>query len=308
LPGRRRLRDLPYLLLILAPLFWSGNFIVGRAVRDTVPPVALAFWRWFGGFTAVIAFAAPHLRHDWRAILRHWPILCVLAATGIAAYNTFLYLGLATTTSINALLLQSTMPLVILVCSFALFGERPGIAQIAGVLLSLAGVLVIIGRGDLAMLGALRFDAGDLWVFAAVVSYALYSALLRRRPPIHALSFLAVTFFLGWALLIPFYLHELESGAAPRLDATTVSAVLYVAVLPSAVAYLCWNRGVELVGANRAGQFMHLLPVFGSVLAVLVLGEAFRPFHAAGAALIFCGIALAQFRPAAPASGGRGSS
>ena len=285
--------DRAYLLLVLTTLFWSGNFIVGRAVHGTVPPIALAFCRWGGAFLVVIGFAWPHLRRDWPVLLRHWRMLLLLAATGIAAFNTFVYIGLGSTTALNGLLMQSTMPAAILLCSFLLFGERPGFVQLLAIAVSLVGVLVIITRGEAWALGRISLNSGDLWMFAAVLAYAVYSALLRRRPPVHALSLLAAIFALGAAMLVPFLAWE-SSSAALALDRTTVLAVLYVAVFPSVLAYFCWNRGVELVGANRAGQFVHLMPVFGSALAILVLGEAFHGYHAAGAALIFAGIVLAS--------------
>jgi len=287
------LYDRPYLLLVLTTLFWSGNFIVGRAVHGTVPPVALAFGRWAGAFLVVIGIAWPRLRRDWPMLLRHWPMLLLLAATGIAAFNTFVYIGLGSTTALNGLLMQSTMPAAILLCSLLLFGERPGVMQVLGIAVSFAGVVVIITRGEACALGRITLNVGDLWMFAAVLAYALYSVLLRRRPPVHPLSLLAAIFALGAAMLVPFLAWE-SATAAPHLDRPTVLAVLYVAIFPSVIAYFCWNRGVELVGANRAGQLVHLMPVFGSALAILVLGEAFHGFHAAGAALIFAGIVLAS--------------
>lgn len=277
-PAARRgpiagLYDRAYLLLILANLFWSGNFIVGRAVHGSVPPAALAFFRWFGGFLVAVGFAWPHLRRDWPLLRRHWPMLLLLAATGIAAYNTLVYTGLGTTTALNGLLEQSTMPVVILLCSFLLFGERPSARQVLGIAVSLLGVVVIITRGEFWALSRLALNRGDLWIFAAIIAYSVYSALLRRRPAMHPLSFLAATFALGAAMILPFAAGEGIAGAAPRFDIATAAAILYVAIFPSVLAYFCWNRGVEILGANRAGQFVHLMPVFGSALAILLLGE-----------------------------------
>ncbi|HYM02142.1 MAG TPA: DMT family transporter [Stellaceae bacterium] len=291
--GVAALYERPYLLLILATLFWSGNFIVGRAVHESVPPVALAFCRWFGGFLVVIGVAWPHVRRDWPRVRRHWPMLLLLAATGISAYNTLVYVGLGSTTALNGLLMQSTMPVVILACSFVLFRDRPSLRQVGGIVVSLAGVVVIVTQGRPVAIGRLAPTPGDLWIFAAVVAYAVYSVLLRRRPAIHPLSFLAVTFGLGSAMLVPLLAWESAAGTALRLDGLAIFAIVYVAIFPSVLAYFCWNRGVEMVGANRAGQFMHLLPVFGSAMAILILGEDFRGFHAIGAALIFAGILLA---------------
>lgn len=287
---------LPYLLLTLTVLFWSGNFILGRAVHAEVPPIGLAFWRWFGGFLVVIGFAWPHLRRDWPAFLRRWKMTLLLSALGIATFNTMVYIGLQTTTAINGLLMQSVMPVLIVVIGFAVFRERVTARQAAGVAVSLAGAVAIIARGDPAVLAALALNRGDLWIFAAVVCYAAYSALLRRRPATHPLSFLAVTFLAGAAMLAPFYLWESLAGQPMRPDRVTFLAVGYVALFPSVLAYLCFNRGVELVGANRAGVFIHLMPVFGSLMAIGLLGEAFRPYHGAGLALVLAGIWLATRR------------
>lgn len=291
-----RLWSAPYLLLALTMLFWSGNFIVGRAVNGAVPPIALAFGRWAGAFLLVIGFALPHLRRD-APVLRHsWPRLLLLSALGVAAFNTCVYIGLQSTTALNALLLQSAMPVLILLGSFLLFGDRPGALALGGVALSLAGVAVIVGQGSWASFAALTVNPGDAWILAAVAAYAVYSAALRLRPAVHPLSFLAVTFALGAAMLLPFAVAEHMAGRVVRGDLTTVLAMGYVALFPSVLAYACFNRGVELIGANRAGPFVHLMPAFGSVLAVLLLGEAFQPFHAAGIALIGAGIVLASRR------------
>ena len=282
--------------MVLAQLFWSGNFIVGRAVHDVIPPVALAFWRWTGGLIIVLPFSLRHLSRDLPTLIRHWPIILALSASGIAAFNTCIYLGLQATTAINALLMQSTMPLIILLCCYVLYRDRPSRMQTLGVVLSLGGVIAIVTRGNALSLLAMPLNRGDLWIFGAVLSYALYSALLRQRPFVHPLSLLVVTFAIGAAMIAPFYAWEAAEGMLWQLDLTTGSAVAYVAFFPSVVAYFTYNRGVELIGANRAGQFMHLMPFFGSILAILLLGESFRLFHAVGAALILGGLTLASVR------------
>lgn len=302
-----RLWHAPYLLLALAALFWSGNFVIGRAVHGAVPPIALAFWRWTGGLAIVLAFAWPHLRRDLPALLRDWRLVVLMSAFGVAAFNTFVYIGLQTTTALNALMVQSAMPLLILLLSFILFGERARPLQLAGIVASLAGVAVIVSHGSLEALLHLSLNAGDAWVFAAVASYAYYSAMLRKRPPVHPLSFVAASFALGALILLPFYLWEHLSGRTLPLTGEAFLAIGYVALFPSVLAYLCFNRGVELIGANRGGQFLHLMPVFGSVLAVIFLGELFQLYHAIGIALIAAGIALATVTTGRPArrDGGR---
>ena len=283
----------PYLLLVLTIVFWAGNFTLGRAIHQDVPPIGLAFWRWTGGFLVMIAFSWTHLRRDWPAIVAHWRYMLLLSAIGVAAFNTLVYIGLHTTTAVNASLLQSTMPLVIILWSFMLFGERPLIRQIAGIVVSMLGVVVIVGQGSPAALLALSVNPGDALVLIAIVSYAAYSALLRRRPPIHPLSFVAVTFALGALILLPLYGWETASGNPVMINWTTVLSIAYVAIFPSCLSYLFFNRGVELIGANRAGQFLHLMPVFGSLSAVALLGESFRVYHAAGILMIGLGIWLA---------------
>jgi len=292
-PAPRGLYDRPYLLLALATLFWAGNFVLGRAVSGQVPPVGLAFWRWFGGALVVAAFAVPHLRRDWPELRRQLGITLLLAFLGIAVFNTLIYTGLRFTTAISALLMQSAQPVVIIIFSFLLFRDTVTPRQAAAVAISLCGVLAIIARGDLGLLRSFALNIGDLIVLVAVFSYAAYTALLRRRPRIHPLSFLLVTFSAGAAMLLPLYIWEGLSGAPMRLNLVTTGAVGYVVVFPAILAYLCYNRGVELIGANRAGHFFHLQPVFGTLLAILFLGESFQPFHAAGIALIIAGILLA---------------
>ncbi len=286
----------PYLLLTLASLLWSANFIVGRAVHGSVPPVALAFCRWAGASLLILYPAWPHLRRDWLAIRRGWPILLLLAAVGVAAFNTLVYTGLQTTFALNALLMQSTMPVLIVAMSFLLFRERVSKRQAFGITLSLAGAATIILRGDPGALRTLTINHGDLLVMIAVLCYAAYSVLLRLRPAIHPLSFVAVTFAAGTLMLVPFFLGEIHGGRTLEFNLVTLLAVGYVAIFPSIVAYLCFNRGVELVGANRAGLFIHLMPVFGSLMAIAFLGESFRWFHGTGIVLIAAGILLATRR------------
>jgi len=289
----KNIKDRPYLLLTLAVLFWAGNFILGRAFHNDIPPVALAFWRWIGAAMLVTLPALPHLRRDRRALIQHWPVILLLATLGIAAFNTLAYSGLQYTEAINAFLLQSLMPVLIVLLSFLIFHEKVTKLQCLGVLVSLCGAVTIIARGDVDILMSLSINHGDLLVFTAVVCYAGYTVMLRKRPHMHPLSFIATTFWIGALLLIPFYLWETLTVAALELKPTNLMVIGYVSVFPSIVSYLCFNRGVELVGANRAGLFIHLMPVFGSLMAVSFLGESFCWYHGVGISLIGTGIYLA---------------
>ena len=298
------LYNLPYVLLTLAVLFWSGNFIIGRAVRVDVPPIALAFWRWTGAFIVVIGFAWPHLRRDRPALRRYWVIVSLLAFLGVGAFNTLIYTGLQWTIAINAFLLQSLMPVLIVLFSFLLFRDRVTWLQTAGIAISIAGASIIIVQGDVDILRSLSVNRGDLVIFVAVTLYAGYSVLLRKRPPLHPLSFLAATFLLGALMIFPFYVWESLAGRPLQLNRPTLLAIGYVVIFPSVVSYFCFNRGVDLVGANRAGMFIYLMPVFGSIMALLFLGERFRWYHGLGILFIAAGILLAT-RTARPEVGRR---
>lgn len=292
------------LLLVLTNLFWAGSMVIGRAVHELVPPVALAFWRWLIALILVLPFAWPQLRRDWPVLCRQWPLMLVLGTSGIGAYNTITYFGLQTTTALNALLMQSATPLAILLSSFLLFRERPSHRQSFAVFISLVGVAVIAGQGSLQMLLHLSLNRGDVFILLGIAIYAIYAALLRRRPAVHPLSFLAATFAIGTANLLPFYVWERMSGAVLHPTPGALLAILFLGVFPAFIAYLFFNRGVELIGANRAGQFIHLIPVFGSLLAVVALGESFHAYHLAGILLIAAGIMLATIRAAAPSVAG----
>jgi drug/metabolite transporter (DMT)-like permease len=290
-PNRSSSR-LPYLLLTLAVLFWAGNFILGRAVRMEVPPVALAFWRWAVASLLVLGPALAPLKRDWHTIRRNGPILMLLAGTGVAAFNTLAYSGLQYTVAINAFLMQTLMPVFIVVFSFLLFRVRINRRQVAGVATCLAGAVVIIVRGNWQVVAALSLNPGDLLVLLAVLCYAAYSVLLRKRPPIHPLSFVAVTFVAGTVMLLPLYLWESVTIRSLELNRVTLFSIFYVAIFPSIISYLCYNRGVDAIGANRAGLFLYLMPVFGSVMAVGLLGEAFLWFHWVGMVLIAAGLVV----------------
>ncbi|MEW5424346.1 DMT family transporter [Amorphus sp. 3PC139-8] len=284
----------PYLLLTLTTMFWGGNIVVGRFAVGKVPPVALAQYRWIGAFLIVLPFALHPLRRDWQLIRRHLPILIVLALTGITFYNALIYYGLAWTSAINGALLQSVQPLLIALFALILYGDRLNRFQIMGLSVSLVGVILIVSSGNPTLLLELDINPGDAIILGAVVIYGFYSALLKSRPTIHPLSFLAAVFFLGAVSLIPAFLVEYASGARMENSGGAWFAVLYVAIFPSLVANFCFNRGVELVGPNRVGPFFHLIPVFGSLAAILFLGEEPAWYHGAGWLLIASGIVVSQ--------------
>jgi len=296
-------------LLVLSNLFWAGNIVLGRGLAGLVPPIALAYWRWTGAFLVAVGFSWPYLKQDAPMLLRHWRMMLLLSATGIATYNTLSYIGLTGTTALNVLLLQSAGPLVIILWAFALFGERPTLWQAAGVAVSLLGVATIAAHGSLEALLGLSLNRGDVWILVAMLIYGVYAAMFRVRPATHPLSFLVATMGIGSMMILPFYVWETVQGGRILGGPPAWLGMAYVAVFPSFIAYLFFNRGIELIGASRAGQSWHLMPVFGSTLAVLFLGETFHAYHAIGIAMIAAGILLASIRTRARArEGGNGIS
>ena len=293
---RTQLRVLiPYGLLSLSALCWAGNIVVARGVIDFMPPIGFAFWRWVLASVLVLPFALGHILREWPKILRSWKFLLLLALLGISGFNALLYTAVHSTTAINGALIQTAMPAVIVLISLVIYREKSTALQMTGVILCTAGAATIVLRGSPGMLLQLNFVIGDVLIITAVGFYALYSVLLKERPAIHPLAFLAMTFSLGALGLLPIYIGELFFVEPMALDLRVAGSIAYVAIFPSIVAYFCWNRGVQLVGANRAGLFINLIPVFASVLAIVFLGESFLWFHFAGMVLICGGVLVCNF-------------
>jgi drug/metabolite transporter (DMT)-like permease len=289
-----------YLLLVLTTLFWAGNWVIARAIHDMMSPVAMAFWRWLLALLILAPFIAGPLRREWPLIRASWKPLGVLGVLGVGAFNTLAYTGLNYTTATNGVLLNSITPVLIVAVGLLFLGERLDWRRGAGVAVSLAGVLAIVGRGDLDTLLGLHLNPGDLWVLAAVIAWTAYTVCLRWRPPrLSSRAFTGVLIVIGVAALLPLFAWDLAHGRPTAWNAATLASVVYFAVFPSVLAYFFWNAAVARVGAERAGLFLHLLPLFGAVLSMLFLGESLHGFHLVGAALIFCGLFVATRDPGA---------
>lgn len=259
-----------------------------------VPPVGLSFWRWALAFVILLPFAVPKLKRDWPEIRRHWKNLALLAFFGMAAFHTALYLSVNYTTATNAALLVAICPVLVPVLSWALYREPITLRILLATLISLFGVAVVVLRGDLGQLRSLSVNRGDLIMLVAVFAWSMYTVLVKRRPAgLHPQSLLAATTLMATVMLTPVYLWESTMVRTMPVSADTLLAVGYVVVFASLLAFLCFNRGIEVLGPNKGGLFLHLVPVFAALLALAFLGERLETYHAIGIAAIAAGILLA---------------
>lgn len=297
-PSGNWIANQPYLLLSITALCWAGNAIVGRLAAGHIPPVTLSFLRWSLAFLIILPFAWKHLVRDWGAIRGRLGTMVILSVTGISAFNTMQYWALEHTQALNTLLLQSAAPLFVAIWSLLLLGIRLTLAQAGGLAVSLTGVLVILLQGDLTTLKNIEFNIGDIIFVTALVIFGLYSTLTFKRPQIHGLSFVGFTFGCGAAALIPLLAWELTTRPLMQFNTANLLTLFYVAVFPSTLAYLCFNRGMHLIGANRAAAFFHVVPMLGAAMAIVFLGEHPHLFHVIGFALVLAGVFLASRKPA----------
>jgi len=290
------------LMLILPSLFWAGNFIVGRAMRNTVPPMALAFDRWIIAAICLLPFAWRAARHDLTRYWQHrWHVLGA-SATGVAAFNVLVYFGLQTTSAANGMLLNSFIPLLIAAIGLVFYGQRLTRLQLLGILVSFAGVVVIVAHGSWQVLASLAISGGDGIVFIATVCWAFYTIWLKQIPPeIDRRGLMLVQIVVALIMLLPFWLWERATGHFPIWNSESLMAIGYIGIFPSVLAFLLYGAGVVRVGAARAGLFIHLIPVFGAVLSVVLLHEPVHLYQLAGMLTIFLGVICANIRTAAPA-------
>ena len=287
----------PYLLLTLTTLFWSGNMVIGRALRDQVPPLSLAFWRWTIAFALTVPLAWPHWRRQWPLLRQNWRTVTLLGLLGVGGYNTLAYIALKYTPATNALLLNSFIPVATIALSWALLGKFLRRSEWLGVLLSLFGVTIIVCQGNWQTLTSLRLNVGDLWMLGAVFVWAFYTIGLQWRPAgVHPLLLLAAFTLVGLAALAPAYAWEIAQGRQITVTPASLAGIAYTGVFPGFLGYVFYNRAVGEVGASKASLFIHLMPVFGTLLSAIFLDEIPRLYHYLGIALIFTGIYLTTAR------------
>lgn len=283
----------PYLLLTLTVLFWSGNMVVGRGIRADVPPMALAFWRWAIAFALVLPLALPHFKTQWPLLRAGWKPVIILGVLGVGGYNTFAYLALQHTSATNAVLLNSFIPVATIAISWAFLGKHLKRIEGLGVITSLCGALTIVARGDFNVLLHLNLNLGDAWMLLAVAVWAIYTVGLAWRPNgVHPMLMLAAMTAVGLTAMLPAYLWEMVNDRHINVHLGSLASLAYVGIFPSFLGYIFYNRGVAEVGASKASLFIHLMPVFGTILSAIFLGEIPLWYHYLGICLIFCGIWL----------------
>ncbi|KFC70238.1 hypothetical protein FF80_01020 [Devosia sp. LC5] len=282
-----------HLLAVLPPLFWAGNFLVARMFNEVIPPFQMSFWRWFIALLIILPFTVRAVLENMPAIRRELAYLAFLGAIGITAFNCLIYLALQYTTVVNAALINSLMPVVTFILALFFMGDRLRMRQTFGVVVCIIGTLLIIARGDLAVLLALDINAGDFLVLAGLTFWALYTVMIRwRKSALPPMVFLTVTIGFGVLFHFPLVGWEFATRGGPAAEPTNLLALLYLAIFPSLLAYIFWNRTVSALGPGKTGLFMYLMPIFSTLLAVLLLGEEFKIFHLIGMTLIVIGIAL----------------
>ncbi|MDY0051121.1 MAG: DMT family transporter [Aliarcobacter sp.] len=286
-----------YIFLVLAVLFWSGNFITGRYISTSIEPMQLSFYRWF----FVLVLLLPYIFINYKDLILGFKkdsfLLVVFGAFGIAGFNTFLYYGLQTTSATNALLINSSTPIFIILISSIIIRIAITKIQILGVLLSTLGVLYLILKGDINHILELKFTPGDLWIVAAALDWALYSVLLKFKPKeLSSFEFLTITTFIGVIILYVAFISQGFSVEFSFLQNSDVLySLIYIVIFPSILSFYFWNMATIEIGANKAGQSAHLMPIFGAILAYIFLDEVLQFYHMVGMILIALGIYLTMF-------------
>ena len=288
----------PQALLVFATLLWGGNFVIGRAVAGDIPPITLAFLRWIVAFIVFFPIAYSRTKKEWAMIKQHIGAVVILALTGVAAFNTLVYIGLHYTTSINASLMNSSTPIIIYILSFLFLKERLTRFQLLGTLLSLAGVLFIISGGSLESILAFSFNKGDIIVLVAVFCWSVYSLLIKKYAgKLPGYSTFLVTIALGALMLLPFTVYELLTTSQPIVWGTsTIGAILYVGIIASIIAFLSWNTGVVALGANKAGIYLNFIPVFAAIFAILFLDEQLIFAQIIGGIAVIAGVFISSIK------------
>jgi drug/metabolite transporter (DMT)-like permease len=284
----------PILLLALTTLIWAGHSIVGRLAVGQIGPMTLTTFRWALALIPILIVARPALRRDWPVLRAHWPYMAAMGALGYTTFVALFYLAAHRTSALNLSIIQGAMPALVLIGARLFLGARFTALQALGALMTMVGVAAIAAQGDPARLAALAFNEGDVMIFIAVVIYAGYTIGLRQRPRVSGLSLLAGMALAALVTSVPLMIWEVASGGFIWPTAAGLATLVYVALGPAFISQVFFMRGVELIGPGRAGVFVNLVPVFGAIMAVVLLGEKFAAYHVVALLLVVGGIAIAQ--------------
>ena len=289
-------KQLPYLIMLLPPLFWAGNFIVGKAVSSQHIPIGLSFWRWFLATLIFTPFVLKAIIKEKDIILKHLSKIVILSLLSISAFNSLAYISLQYTSALNATILNSFIPIFILIIVSLFFKEKISKYQVVGIFISLLGVFIILSRLDINIIKNITFNKGDLWMLLAALDWAMYSILLKYLRPteLKPMTFLGIMMILGTIFLIPLYLANPFNESMITLNKDVIYALAYIAIFPSIISYLAWNYGLQKIGAALGGQYIHLMPIFGALMAVLFLGEKIELYHILGGIGIGLGLWLSM--------------
>lgn len=282
--------------MLLPPLFWAGNFIVGKAVSNQHIPIGLSFWRWFLATLIFTPFVLKAIIKEKDIILKHLPKIIILSLLSISAFNSLAYISLQYTTALNATILNSFIPIFILIIVSLFFKEKISRYQVLGIFVSLLGVFIILSRLDINIIKNITFNKGDLWMLVAALDWAMYSILLKYLKPteLKPMTFLGIMMILGTIFLIPLYLTNPFNESMITLNKDVIYALAYIAIFPSIISYLAWNYGLQKIGAALGGQYIHLMPIFGALMAVVFLDEKIELYHILGGVGIALGLWLSM--------------
>ncbi len=285
-------------LAVLAAFIWSGNFVVARAVKNEIPPITLSFYRWLAASLIILPFALKKIKQEWPVVKRSWHYLFWASLSGIALFNTFVYVGAHYTSAINLALIGTTSsPIMAIIFARIFLKEKIGFLKLAGLITCIIGVLFLLSKGNFQNLLSLQFGEGDLWVLLAAFCFAVYNTLVKKKPTaISPVNFLFVIFSLGALLLLPFFVWETSQYPAIEWNTPLLLSILYLGLGASVICFLIWNIAIGKLGSGRTALFGNLIPVFSSVEAAIILKEDFNWVHITSMIIIFVGIVLANWK------------
>ncbi|MBE9476178.1 MAG: DMT family transporter [Proteobacteria bacterium] len=279
---------------LIAVICWSGNWVLGRAIRSEIPPIGLSFWRWVTATVILLPVGLRAGKAEWKAAFAKWYVVMGLALFGASLFQTMIYIGLRSTEATNALLLNSTAPLFVILFAWLALGTRPNSRQMLGIAVSFIGVSVLVGRGDVNRLLAMRFNAGDIWVMSAIVIWGAYSVLLKFKPAgVSPMMLVFLTSLCGALILLPVYIWDVSLGHVVHINKANIGSIFYTGLFASVVAFLAYNAAVERIGPNKTIYFLHLMPVSGAILSFIFLDEQLAMYHVIGFAIVLSGVLYA---------------